>query len=88
MLLEKTNRFTKEYQLMKKRGKNIRKLEEVLELLLNQNHLPVKYKDHKLTGSYEGSGELYIEPDWLLIYRISAQSIILERTGTHCDLFR
>ena len=53
-----------------------------------QNNLPTKYKDHKLIGSYEGSRELHIEPDWLLIYRISAQSIILERTGTHCDLFK
>ena len=88
MILEKTNRFEKEYKLMKKRGKNMRRLEEVLELLINQNNLPTKYKDHKLIGSYEGSRELHIEPDWLLIYRISAQSIILERTGTHCDLFK
>jgi mRNA interferase YafQ len=86
--LEKTNQFTKEYKLMQKRGKNINKLVEVLNLLVSQISLPIKYKDHKLTGNYEGSRELHIEPDWLLIYRINKQSLILERTGTHSDLFR
>ena len=86
--LEKTNKFTKEYKLMQKRGKNINKLVEVLNILVLQISLPIKYKDHKLTGSYEGSRELHIEPDWLLIYRINEQSLILERTGTHSDLFK
>ena len=73
---------------MQKRGKNINKLVEVLNILVLQISLPIKYKDHKLTGSYEGSRELHIEPDWLLIYRINEQSLILERTGTHSDLFK
>jgi mRNA interferase YafQ len=51
--LEKTNKFTKEYKLMQKRGKNINKLVEVLNILVSQIPLPMKYKDHKLTGSYE-----------------------------------
>jgi mRNA interferase YafQ len=85
--LEKTNKFAKEYLLMQKRGKNMNKLLEVLNLLMSQAALPIRYKDHKLVGSYEGSRELHIEPDWLLIYRIFEQSIILERIGTHSDLF-
>ena len=88
MLLEKTNKFAKEYQLMEKKGKNMNKLIEVFNLLSSQTSLPAKYKDHKLIGSYEGSRELHVEPDWLLIYRISARTIILERTGTHSDLFK
>lgn len=73
---------------MKKRDKNLDKLAEVLNLLISQAALPAKYKDHKLAGSYDGSRELHIEPDWLLIYRIKDKSVILERTGMHSDLFR
>jgi mRNA interferase YafQ len=83
-----TNKFTKEYALMHKRGKNVKKIKQIIFLLESSKAIPTKYKDHKLIGSYEGSRELHIEPDWLLIYRISSQSIILERTGTHCDLFK
>ena len=88
LLLEKTNKFSKEFKLMEKRGKDMNRLIDVLELLISQTSLPTKYKDHKLIGSYEGSRELHIEPDWLLIYRIFEQSLILERTGSHSDLFR
>ncbi len=73
---------------MLKRGKNQKKLEEVLDFLIREKELPFKNRDHKLTGDYIGSRELHIEPDWLLIYRNSAAELILERTGTHSDLFQ
>ena len=83
-----SNKFTKEYILMVKRGKDIKKMKLVVEILANKTPLPAKYKDHKLTGNYQGSRELDLEPDWLLIYKIAGNSITLERTGTHSDLFK
>jgi mRNA interferase YafQ len=83
-----SNRFAKDYALMLKRRKNINKLKSVIELLENMASLPLKFKDHKLIGEYNGSRELHIEPDWLLIYQIQKDKLILERTGTHSDLFK
>lgn len=73
---------------MIKRGKDISKLRTITELLESGKALPSKYRDHKLIGDYSGSRELHIEPDWLLIYKPSSQEIVLERTGTHSDLFK
>lgn len=73
---------------MLKRRKKEEKLLEVIEILFSNSSLPAKYKDHQLKGCYEGSRELHIEPDWLLIYRIERNALILERTGTHSDLFK
>lgn len=81
------NPFKKDFDLMKKRGKNPKKFEEVLHLLKSSAPLPVKYRDHKLTGDFTGWRDLHIEPDWVLIYKISGNEIICAATGTHADLF-
>ncbi len=86
--LIRTTQFKKEFKLMLKRNKNQAKLAEVLELLIINKSLPAKYKDHRLIGNYSGSRELHIEPDWLLIYRTTNEAVVLERTGTHSDLFK
>ena len=85
--ITRTNQFKKEFKLMIKRGKSQKKFVEVLNCILSKN-LPPKYKDHKLIGDYLGSRELHIEADWLLIYQASKSELILERTGTHADLFQ
>jgi mRNA interferase YafQ len=82
------NKFKKELKLMLKRGRDQEKFWKVIELLINNKPLPLHYRDHKLIGNYIGSRELHIEPDWLLIYRTSDNKLILERTGTHSDLFK
>lgn len=64
-------------KLMKKRGKNLEKLVEVLELLASGNPLPQKYKDHQLTGNLNDFRECHIEPDWLLMYQIFENELIL-----------
>ena len=87
-ILEKTNKFLKEYHKSIQQNKDILKLNEVLNLLMTDSKLPIKYRNHKLKGIYNGLMELHIEPDWLLIYRIKNDVIILERTGSHADLFR
>ncbi|EFE15557.1 type II toxin-antitoxin system YafQ family toxin, partial [Enterococcus faecalis] len=71
-------------------GKNLEKLKEVIVLLQEQQTLPLKYKDHELTGNYIGTRECHIEPDWLLIYKIDGDKLILTlaRIGSHSELFR
>ncbi|WP_325200865.1 type II toxin-antitoxin system YafQ family toxin [Oscillibacter sp.] len=81
--------FKKDYKRVKRRGYDIELLENVLELLARQEPLPPKYKDHALTGEYKGFRECHITPNWLLVYEIHDQELILvlTRTGTHSDLF-
>ena len=81
--------FKKDFKRIVKRGYNIRLLEEVIEILASGQMLPEKYKDHNLTGNYSDFRECHITPDWLLIYRINNNELILylTRTGTHSDLF-
>ena len=84
-----TNRMKHDLKLMKKRGKNISKLEVVLDILLSGEELPVQYKDHQLKGVMQDFRECHIEPDWLLIYKKEDKEFILyaTATGTHADLF-
>ena len=62
---------------------------EVMKILAKGEKLPKKYKDHELKGDYQGHRECHIQPDWLLIYKIENEVLILTltRTGTHSDLF-
>lgn len=87
LLLKTTSRFLKDLKLAKKRGYDLDKLEAIVDLLQVQQSLPPKNKDHTLTGEWNHHRECHIQPDWLLIYRIEATFLILERTGTHSDLF-
>lgn len=90
--IEFTNQFKKDFKLITKRDYDIKKFEKVVELLQKQEILPEKYKDHQLVNSrnYKNVRECHIEPDWLLVYRIKEDILILEltRTGTHSDLFK
>ena len=81
--------FKKDFKRIVKRGYDIRLLEEVIEILASGNELPAKYKDHNLSGDYADCRECHITPDWLLIYQINGNELILylTRTGTHSDLF-
>lgn len=64
------------------------KLRVILNLLANEQPLPVEYRDHPLRGDWIGFRDLHIEPDWLLLYRIKGDEVQLARIGTHSDLFR
>ena len=81
--------FKKDYKRMLKHGCNPQNLQDVLSFLVNQQPLPEKYRDHNLSGNYTGYRECHIEPDWLLIYKIFNDKLVLvlTRTGTHSDLF-
>lgn len=83
--------FKKDFKLAVKRGCNIAELQNVISLLANEQTLPEKYCDHALTNSreYKDVRECHIQPNWLLIYKIYKDSLILKliRTGSHSDLF-
>lgn len=83
-----TTKFKKDFKRMKKRNKDLQKLKIVIQNLVNQEVLPLKYCDHSLVGNYVDHRECHIEPDWILIYKIVEQQLRLERTGSHSDLFR
>ncbi len=82
-----TGRFQRDLKRMGKRGKDVGKLKEVARLLVEEEPLPQRYREHKLLGSFTGRRECHIEPDWLLIYKLLDEEVIFERTGTHSDLF-
>lgn len=83
----RAKQFKKDYKLAISRGKTMKKLLDVMEMLLQEKPLEQKYRDHNLTGNYVGCRECHIEPDWLLIYSKTALNIYFIRTGTHSDLF-
>ena len=83
-----STQFKKDLKKARKQEKNITKLEVVLDLLSNGDELPAHYRNHLLTGNWQGYSECHIEPDWLLIYRINDDSIYLARLSSHSDLFK
>ena len=84
-----TNQFKKDIKLAKKQNKDLNKLFDVVNILAEGGILEAKYRDHDLSGKYKGTRECHIEPDWLLVYQIVNDTLILKliRTGTHSDLF-
>ena len=84
-----TTQFRKDFKLAMKRGLKIELLEEVIAVLATGEALPEKHKDHALTGNWVGHRECHVLPDWLLIYRVEDEVLVLTltRTGTHSDLF-
>jgi len=87
LTIQSTKKFLKDLKRASKRGKNIDDLEHLIDLLQAETPLPPNNKDHPLIGNWSKHRECHIDPDWLLIYRIDGQSLILERTGSHADLF-
>jgi len=85
-----TSQFKKDLKLAKKQRKSLDKLFEVIDILSNANHLDAKYHDHELTGNYKGTRECHIEPDWLLIYELRDDVLVLMlyRLGSHSELFK
>lgn len=81
--------FKRDYKRLKKRGMNMELLHQAIELLVMNKTLPARYRDHALIGDYRGYRELHVTPDWLLIYKVERENLILvlTRTGSHSDLF-
>jgi mRNA interferase YafQ len=84
-----TKSFRKQYRLMKKRGMNLDKLIEVIDMIINEQPLPPERNNHPLHGNWEGSFDCHIQGDWVLIYKLNheAHTVTFHRTGSHSDLF-
>jgi mRNA interferase YafQ len=84
-----TTQFKKDFKLAMQRGLDIALLEEIITKLSMGESLPEKNKDHPLSGRWKGHRECHIQPDWLLVYRLDTDVLVLtlSRTGTHSDLF-
>ena len=84
-----TSKFKKDYKNAIKRNLNINLLDDMIRILASGQELPNKYNDHTLRGNWNGFRECHILPDWLLIYAIEDNNLVLvlARTGSHSDLF-
>lgn len=84
-----TSKYAKSYKRMRKRGMDMSLLDDVVDCLRQGKLLAPKYKDHALSGNYKGFRECHIKPDWLLVYAIDKDVLVLvlSDTGTHADIF-
>lgn len=84
-----TSKFKKDYKTAMKRNLDINLLDDVIRILASGKSLPEKYSDHQLGGNFKGYRECHIQPDWLLVYSIEDNDLVLvlTRTGTHSDIF-
>jgi mRNA interferase YafQ len=87
MKLSQTAQFKKDVKRQLRQGKDQAKLVQVVQILLAGTDLPLKHRDHPLKGGWKGRRDCHIEPDWILICKITNDELRLERTGTHSDLF-
>ncbi len=86
--VSQTKQFSRDIKRIRKRGKNLSKLRNVVKLLAAGSRLPANLRDHSLAGPWRPARDCHVEPDWILIYTADEKSLRLERTGTHSDLFK
>lgn len=89
-IIKYTSQFKKDYKLAMRRGKNMNLIDDIIRKIAMGEKLPEYNKDHGLGGNWEGYRECHIQPDWLLIYHINKNVLVLtlSRTGAHSDLFQ
>jgi mRNA interferase YafQ len=87
LALLSTTAFEKDLKRVGKQGRNLDKLESVVVLLQQQRPLPTRCRPHPLRGNWTGHWDCHLEPDWLLLYRVTETELILVRTGSHSELF-
>ena len=87
LLLRQSTKFRRDVKRQLRKGVDLSRLEAVIEILVVQQPLEDRYRDHPLIGNWKGYRECHIQPDWLLIYRTTDDELQLARTGSHVDLF-
>ncbi len=85
--IQRTPQFKRDVKRMEKRGRTFDEFKRLITKIATGEALDPRYRDHALAGQYKGTRECHIEPDWLLIYEVDVDAVILIRTGTHSDLF-
>ena len=88
-IVKQTNQFKKDYKLAMKRGLPVKLLNEIITKLALGEPLPAKNRDHSLSGNWANFRECHILPDWLLVYQIYEDVLVLtlSRTGSHSDIY-
>lgn len=87
MRITQSSQFKKDIKLQLKRGKDIHKVKTVIDALIAGMPLPAKNRDHAMTGNWNSWRDCHLEPDWILIYKLLPDELVLGRTGSHSDLF-
>ena len=85
--LRTTTAFERDLRRVNKQGKDLDKLETIVNTLQDREQLPARCRPHPLRGIWAGHWDCHVEPDWLLLYRVTNEALILVRTGSHADLF-
>ena len=88
LIIKRTSQFKKDFKLCLKQDRNIKELKEVISLLVNEEQLDAKFKDHSLSGKLKKIRECHLEPDWLLLYQCTEKELKLIRLGSHSELFK
>ena len=87
MRLQTTRRFERDLTRARRRGKNLEKLWAVVERLMEGQSLDARHRPHRLSGDWASFWECHLEPDWLLVWNLREDALVLVRTGSHSDLF-
>ncbi len=85
--IRRTSQFKRDVKRARKRGQDLEKLKEVIGTLAGGGPLQPRHRDHALGGVFRGTRDCHVEPDWVLIYELAEEDLVLIRTGTHSDLF-
>jgi len=85
--IEYSGQFKRDLKRLKKRAKDMQQIRVPMKVLIEGDDLPEIFLDHPLKGHWKGCRDLHIQPDWILIYRLTGNLIRFERTGSHSDLF-
>jgi mRNA interferase YafQ len=85
--LRTTSAFERDLRRVAKQGKDLDKLEMIVDNLQAGEPLPARCRPHPLRGTWVGYWDCHVEPDWILLYRLTDEALILVRTGSHAELF-
>ncbi len=88
LTIRRTTQFKRDIKRLLRSGKDIEKLMSIVKYFVEGQKLPPEYHDHPLSGKYINKYDCHIEPDWILIYAIEDNELVLYRTGSHSQLFR
>jgi mRNA interferase YafQ len=87
LVLRQSTSFRRDAKRLLRQNVDLSRLETVVETLVSQQSLSEQYRDHPLAGNWKGYRECHIQPDWLLVYRVTGDELHLVRTGSHAELF-
>ncbi len=85
--LRTTTAFERDLRRIDKQGKDLDKLETIVNIPQAREPMPARCRPHPLRGIWAGHSDCHVEPDWLLLYRMTDEALILVRTGSHAELF-